>query len=261
MGGFLMSVRKFLVAVCLAALLFAGGGRAAVGADVAAVTGVAAKTVAVQRQAQEELQAWEEERQRLTAELQDLKIREDLLRYRQKKLQGYVAERQRRIAALEKSIAERQVIARELEPYLDQVLARARDEAARGLPFLAAERRQRFADLEKFLASYEAPLADKLRRVLEMLQIEAQYGHHVEACDQVLSLPGGRTSVKIFRLGRIGLYYLTLDGRAAGRYDRETGAWVPLAGRDVAMVREALRMAMKQRTVDLVRLPVGRGGW
>ncbi|MBW1646182.1 MAG: DUF3450 domain-containing protein [Deltaproteobacteria bacterium] len=257
-----MTRKKLLAAVVLLVVLAGSAGRSAAAKDpVEAVTGVAARTLAVQQQTQKELEAWEERRQQLTAELQNLKVQEDLLRYRQRKLQGYLAERRAKIAALEKSIADRQVIARELEPYLDEVLARAKTSADRGLPFLAAERRRRFAELEKYLASYEAPTADKLRRVLEMLQIEAGYGHHVEAYDQVLELPAGKTSVKVFRLGRIGLYYLTLDGRTAGWYDRAAGAWQPLSGRDVGMVREALRMAMKQRTVDLVRLPVGRGGW
>ena len=254
-GGLLIGV--LLVVFCGIQNVLAGTQKS----PVEAVTGMVEKTVAVQRQTQKELQAWEDKRQEIRGELQNLKIQEDLLLYRQKKLLGYLAEQKNKIAVLEKSIADRQVIARELEPYLDQVLEQARLSAAQGLPFLMEERQQRFAELEKYLGSFGASTPEKLRRILEMLQIEAQYGHHVEAYDQVLALPDGETSVKVFRLGRIGLYYLTLDGNAAGWYDQAAGQWQPLSGRNVAMVREAMRMAMKQRSVDLVELPVGKGGW
>ena len=187
-------------------------------------------------------------------------MQEDLLRYRQKKLRRYITERQAKIAELEKGIAEQQVIARELEPFLDHTLEQARTFYQQGLPFLAAERRQRFAELESCLNSYEASLAEKLRRVLEMLQIEAQYGHQVEAYDQVLKLSGVETTVNVLRLGSIGLYYLTLDGEDAGWYNPEKGKWESLPGRFLEPIKEGLRMAMKQRAIDLVRLPVGKRG-
>ncbi len=227
---------------------------------VAAVTDIAQQTVTVQQQTQKAVAAWEKERQELLARLQNGKIEADLLRYRQKKLRRYLAERRDRIAKLKKGIAEKQVITRELEPFLDQTLERAVDMSQQGLPFLEEERQQRFAGLDATLNSYDASLAEKLRRVLEMLQIEARYGHQVEAYDRVLTLAGKETTVNVLRLGRIGLYYLTLDGREAGWYNPDGKTWEPLPGRFLEPVKDGLRMAMKQRAVDLVRLPVGKGG-
>jgi hypothetical protein len=228
---------------------------------VAAVTGIARQTVTVQQQTQKAVAVWEKERQEMLARLQNGRIEEDLLRFRQKKLRRYLAERRGRIAKLKQGIVERQVITRELEPFLDQTHVRAKGMFQQGLPFLEEERQQRFAGLDATLNSYDATLAEKLRRVLEMLQIEARYGHQVEAYDRVLTLAGKETTVNVLRLGRIGLYYLTLDGREAGWYNPELKSWETLPRRFLEPVKDGLRMAMKQRAVDLVRLPVGKGGW
>jgi len=233
----------------------------AVETPVAKVTETVNQTLKIQQQTQKAVDTWGRQRQEMINRLQNLKMQEDLLRYRQKKLQRYIAERQAKIAGLEKGIAEQQVIARELEPFLDQTLEQARISFRQGLPFLQVERRQRFAELESFLSSYEASLAEKLRRVLEMLQIEAQYGHQVEAYDRVLELSGVKTTVNVLRVGSIGLYYLTLDGKDAGWFNPEAGKWETLPGRFLEPIKEGLRMAMKQRAIDLVKLPVGKRGW
>ncbi|MEA2109834.1 MAG: DUF3450 domain-containing protein, partial [Pseudomonadota bacterium] len=228
---------------------------------VSMVTETVNRTLKIQQQTQKAVDAWEQQRQEMISRLQNLKMQEDLLRYRQHKLQRYITERQAKIAGLEKGIAEQQVIARELEPFLDQTLEQARTSFRHGLPFLQVERRQRFAELESFLSSYESSLAEKLRRVLEMLQIEAQYGHQVEAYDRVLELSAVKTTVNVLRLGSIGLYYLTLDGKDAGWYNPKAGKWETLPGRFLEPIKEGLRMAMKQRAIDLVKLPVDKRGW
>lgn len=228
---------------------------------LATVNNLVQRTLEIQQQDQKAVDAWEKEQREMLSRLQNLKIEEDLLRYRQKKLRNYISERKSRIAQLEKGIAEQQVIARELEPFLDQTLEQARSLFHQGLPFLQAERQQRFSDLESLLNSYESSLAEKLRRVLEMLQIEARYGHQVEAYDRVLELSGVKTTVNVLRLGSIGLYYLTLDGKEAGWYNDAAKKWEILPDHFLNPIKEGLRMAMKQRAMDLVQLPVGKGGW
>ena len=253
-----MSVKGFIIGGLLLSCLLLPVPLSAVENPASKATEIVNQTLKIQQQTQKRVDAWEQQRQEMISCLQNLKMQEDLLRYRQHKLQLYLTERQSKIAELKKGIAEQQVLARELEPFLDQTLARARTLYAQGLPFLSLERQQRFDELESFLNSYEASLAEKLRRVLEMLQIEAQYGHQVEAYERVLKLSGVETTVNVLRLGSIGLYYLTLDGKHAGWYNPEAGKWESLAGRFLEPIKEGLRMAMKQRAIDLVRLPVGK---
>lgn len=256
-----MNVKLLTIGGLMISALLLPVSLSAVETPVSMVTETVNQTLKIQQQTQKSVDTWGRQRQEIINRLQNLKMQEDMLRYRQKKLQRYIAERQAKIAGLEKGIAAQKVIARELEPFLDQTLARARTLYAQGLPFLSVERQQRFDELESFLNSYEASLAEKLRRVLEMLQIEAQYGHQVEAYDRVLELSAVKTTVNVLRLGSIGLYYLTLDGKDAGWYNPKAGKWESLPGRFLKPIRDGLRMAMKQRAIDLVRLPVGKRGW
>lgn len=256
-----MSAKGLIIGGLLLSCLILPVPLSAVESPVSKATEIVNRTLKIQQQTQKKVEAWQQQRQEMISRLQNLKMQEDLLRYRRDKLQMYIAERQSKIVDLKKGIAGQQVIARELEPFLDQTLARARTLYSQGLPFLSVERRQRFDELESFLNSYEASLAEKLRRVLEMLKIEAKYGHQVEAYERVLNLSGVETTVNVLRLGSIGLYYLTLDGKNAGWYDPETGKWESLPGRFLEPIRDGLRMAMKQRAIDLVRLPVAKRRW
>jgi hypothetical protein len=233
---------------------------AAATAPVDAAGETVSRTVAEQEKRQREISAWEEERRELLETRHELEQRLELLRFRCRKHEGYIARRRQAVAELEAGIAAQRRIADELEPLLDDTLAQTRRFAAADLPFLIAERENRFLQIAELLDRYDASLAEKLRRVLEMLHIEARYGQGVEAYDARLPVGGGEAAVKVLRVGRVGLYYLTLDGTAAGWYNPETATWEPLAGGSRDAVREALRMAMKQRAVDLVTLPVAVGG-
>ncbi|MBN2232731.1 MAG: DUF3450 domain-containing protein [Deltaproteobacteria bacterium] len=249
----------FLCLFCLAMVLPPAVVRAAT-VPVDAAGDTVNRTVAEQEKRQREVSAWEEERRELLETRHELEQRLELLRFRCAKYEGYTDRRRQTIAELEAGIAAQRQIADELEPLLDETLAKTRMFAAADLPFLVDERENRFLQIAELLDSYDASLAEKLRRVLEMLHIEARYGQGVEAYDARLPVGGGEAAVKVLRVGRVGLYYLTLDGTAAGWYNPAAGVWEPLSGGSRDAVREALRMAMKQRAVDLVTLPVAAGG-
>jgi hypothetical protein len=241
------------------ALLLPPATVAAAAAPVDAADEMVTRIAAEQEKRQREVAAWEEERRELLETRHELEQRLELLRFRRRKYEGYIARRRQAIAELEAGIVAQRQIADELEPLLDETLVKTREFAAGDLPFLGDEREKRFCDIADLLDSYDASLAEKLRRVLELLHIEARYGQDVEAYDARLPVSGGEAAVKVLRVGRIGLYYLTLDGTEAGWYNPEAAAWEPLADSFRADVREALRMAMKQRAMDFVTLPVAAG--
>jgi hypothetical protein len=241
------------------ALLLPPATVAAAAAPVDAADEMVTRIAAEQEKRQREVAAWEEERRELLETRHELEQRLELLSFRRRKYEGYIARRRQAIAELEAGIVAQRQIADELEPLLDETLVKTREFAAGDLPFLGDEREKRFCDIADLLDSYDASLAEKLRRVLELLHIEARYGQDVEAYDARLPVSGGEAAVKVLRVGRIGLYYLTLDGTEAGWYNPEAAAWEPLADSFRADVREALRMAMKQRAMDFVTLPVAAG--
>ena len=218
-----------------------------------------AETVTLERQTADLEQKWLREKQLLADETHNLKLEAELLEARIKRLNGYRQQRQQEILKLRNGLEEMTEIGIRLEPYLDELVALTGKLQASDLPFDRVERQRRLVDLAETLNSYDTDLPEKLRRVMEVLKIEAGFGRGFEVSEEVLPIAGGETAVRVLRLGRIGLYYLTLDGTGAGWFNREQNAWEELPGVYSESVKEALRMALKQRAFDLVRLPVAGG--
>jgi len=148
-------------------------------------------------------------------------------------------------------------INRELEPYLDETVKRLREFIKGDLPFLTEERQKRLLALQSVLDSYDAGIAEKLRRVLEALRIEVDYGGQVEVTEEQITLADRPRTVQVFRLGRLALFYRTLDGKEIGRFNPETGRWEKLPSRFSREMERAMEMAARRRAADLLKLPIG----
>ncbi len=216
-------------------------------------------TVNVEKQTAEIRHKWQAEGRALADETHALEFELKLLEARSLKLQGYAEQRRQEIAKLNDGLTEMAEIGLHLEPYLDELVAKIKENKAQDLPFATVERERRLADLEMALNSYDVDLPEKLSRVMEVLKIEAGFGRGFEVSEEVLNRGDGETAVRVLRLGRVGLYYLTLDGSQAGWFNRKSKAWEKLPGIYSEAVKEALRMALKQRAFDLVQLPVAGG--
>ncbi len=256
-----MKTRNFLrlfLFLLLLQITAAGMGRAAEPARERLEKEVSA-TVDLDRQTSVLEQKWFREKQLLADETHNLELEARLLEARIRRLQGYRQQRRLEIEKLKSGLEEMTEIGIRLEPYMDELVTRTRGLQNSDLPFAEAERQRRLAELTETLSSYDSDLPEKLRRVMEVLKIEAGFGRGFEVSEEILPVAGGETTVRVLRLGRIGLYYLTLDGARAGWFNREHQAWEELPGVYSESVKEALRMALKQRAFDLVKLPVAGG--
>jgi hypothetical protein len=130
---------------------------------------------------------------------------------------------------------------------------------AKDLPFLSEERQRRIAALKRSLNNYNLPLSEKLRRVFsEGLQIETEYGRMVETVeDQTLNIDGTETQVMIFRLGRVGMFYMSLDESQIGRYNTEKRQWEPLQTDLTRSIKRGIDIGQRKRTAEIIDLPLG----
>ena len=120
------------------------------------------------------------------------------------------------------------------------------------LPFLKQERQERIASLKRLMADPEANTSEKFKRILEAFQIEADYGR---------SLGVERAQVDgkvadVLHVGRTALFYLSIEGDSAGRWDANAGKWEPLERKYVKSVRQGMRIAREQTAADLLTLPM-----
>ena len=95
---------------------------------------------------------------------------------------------------------------------------------------------------------------------MEALQVETEYRHTVEVYPEEIEIAGEKKMVEILRLGGLALFWRSPDGGSIGEYDRLTQEWQPLDKRYQNAINKAMEIALKQRTIEMVSLPIGRIG-
>jgi Protein of unknown function (DUF3450) len=93
------------------------------------------------------------------------------------------------------------------------------------LPFRQEERVSGVIQLKQYLRSPSLSLPNKYRLLLEAFQIENSYGRTVESYRDTLSIEGESLSVEFLRIGRVALYYRTLDGSEIARWSAQSRDW------------------------------------
>ncbi|MBB3140031.1 DUF3450 family protein [Halomonas organivorans] len=213
--------------------------------------------------------------QRTQAELQaridnaDDAVRDKLQALRQareetRRLNGYNAELAPLVERQADTLAERDEALSTLSATREALPALMRDMVERlrawvadDMPFLHDERMARVESLERLLAAPEMSRDEKLSRVLAAWRAELDYGRGIDAWRG--ELPGDSPrEVDFLRLGRVGWYYLTPDGRRGGVWSVERGDWQPLDDAARAEVRKGLAIAHEQRAPALLELPVSQ---
>lgn len=161
----------------------------------------------------------------------------------------------------EKASIERQLVAiettgREIIPLILRMLESIESFVELDFPFLPEERHQRIENLKTMMLRADVTDAEKYRRILEAYQIENDYGQTIEAYRADLKGTGTPRPVDFLRLGRVALYYQTLDGKETGTWNRVKKRWELLPDRYKKPIRNGLRMARKETAPDLLVLPV-----
>lgn len=101
-------------------------------------------------------------------------------------------------------------------------------------------------------------VSEKFRKTMEALMVEAEYGRTIEIYQDTITVEGQPLLATVFRLGRIGLFYQTLDHHRSGMFDVAAGAWTPLPSSFDRALRTAIDIAAKRQPVELLNLPLGR---
>ncbi|MCP4686980.1 MAG: DUF3450 domain-containing protein, partial [Desulfobacterales bacterium] len=99
---------------------------------------------------------------------------------------------------------------------------------------------------------------ERFRKVMEALFVEAEYGNTVEVYQEKIVLEGKTVLADIFRLGRISLFFQTLDQTTAGFFDPAQAAWRAAPSNYRREIDAAMEMGAKRRPVELLSLPLGR---
>ena len=246
--------RILVVAVCSAMLLPAAQTTAQEGVQEALDTQAASQQASAE--VQQRINALDDDTREMLNEYRATMAQvSDLEAYNQQ-LERLVATQNVELADFERQFQEIETTRRQILPLIIRMLEVLEEFVTIDIPFLPEERTLRISELRKLMERPDVLTSEKYRRITEAYQIELDYGHTIEAYEGEIEVDGEARTVAFLRYGRLGLYYLTLDGLTIGHWDTEQDRWVELDDEYRSSLDRALRIARKQLPPDLTRLPV-----
>nr|WP_284732752.1 DUF3450 domain-containing protein [Larsenimonas rhizosphaerae] len=170
-------------------------------------------------------------------------------------LEAQVEDQSRRIARQKAELAQAGDIREALPGELASLTHRLRAMVAADLPFRHDERLARLDSLDSMLGSASMSDGQKLKRILSVWRSEIDYGSTLDSWRGKLDgADKTERQVQFVRLGRVGYYYLSLDGDEGGVWQGK--GWQPLDHEALSSLRHAVRMAHDQQAPELLTLPL-----
>lgn len=124
------------------------------------------------------------------------------------------------------------------------------------IPFLKEPRIDRVNNLDELLLRADITTAEKFRKVFEAYQIEANFGKTIENYPGYIVLNGAEVAVDFFRLGRLGLYYRTPNGKETGFWNLNTNDWSHRGSSLDDDIKVALDISNRQSPPNFITLPL-----
>jgi len=214
--------------------------------------------IATRQDTQQAQDGWSAEKAALVRRYREATAAVQWLTERRTAEEARVAAVEERIAELRRRLSEADRLESSMQDTLAGILLRLEDSVRRSRPFLPEERALRLAAVADELAEPGVTSAEKLRRLLETLQVEAGYATTVEVYQDKIDVAGEPLHADILRLGRLALFWRTPDGDRVGTWDEAAALWVELPGSAKRRIEMAMEMASRMRPVELIDLPLGR---
>jgi len=243
-------------AVSLAALLGGAGAYADTFSDIFRVS--QASTEASQA-SQAKVDKVADETRNLLTEYKTVMKQVDGLKVYNTRLEKQIANQQKRMGVIDRSIDEVTVIQRQITPLVIRMIDGLERFVALDKPFHQQERSDRIAFLRANLDRADVTTAEKFRQVLEAYKIENEYGRKIDTYQDSINIDGTEREVNILRVGRVALLFQTIDLAVSGYYDGdgESGKWAVLDSDEYSSaIKNGIRMANKQASIDLLTLPI-----
>jgi hypothetical protein len=252
-------MNRHLIKGLSAAVLFALGSLGSGPVSAAALSDiyqVAERINQQARQNQSRVDALTEETRELLNEYKTVLKEIEGLRVYNGQLERQIGSQERELQQLARSIDEVTVIERQITPLMMRMIDGLEQFVELDLPFLLDERRERVETLRAMMDRADVAVSEKFSQILQAYQIENEYGRTMESYGDTITIDGTPRRVDVLKMGRIVLVYQSPDGEITGFYNPITSAWEELDDSYNTPVRNGIRMANQQLSVDLLSLPV-----
>ena len=188
----------------------------------------------------------------------ELERYDDLVTYNEN-LRQLIENQQQEKARIQQELEEVAVVQQDIVPLMVEMVEVLDQFLALDKPLLVNEREARLQSLRSVLTRSDVELSEKYRRVVEAYLIEAEYGQTLEVYEDQVELDGREVTVDLLRVGRVALYYVSLDRQFAGIWDASAGQFVALSAEYLEDLDSAIRIAREQAPPNLINLPMWTG--
>lgn len=173
-----------------------------------------------------------------------------------KQLKSMILSQEKLLSSLDEQILSIEETKQVIFPLETRMVEAFNEFVAKDIPFLQAERQKRAYGLKVLLEQNDISLSEKYRRIIEAYKIEYDFSNSIEAYRDNITLSGENIKVDFLRVGRVALYYLTLDGLDGGYYDKNEKRFKPLGKKYLKKISKAIKIAKKYSAPNVLILPV-----
>ncbi len=208
------------------------------------------------KRSQAKIDALTEETRKLLGEYKTVLKEIEGLRVYNRQLEKQISSQEAEMAKLANSIDQVTLIERQITPLMLRMIDGLEQFVELDLPFLQDERAGRIDNLREMMDRADVAVSEKFSQILRAYQIENEYGRTMEAYGDTINVAGVDLKADVLKVGRVALVYQTPDGASTGRWDAKAGQWVELGDEYTTPVRNGIRMARKQLSVEMLTMPV-----
>ena len=228
----------------------------AAGATLADIYQVAERINQQAKTSQARIDALTEETHKLLNEYKTVLKEIEGLRVYNRQFEKQIANQEREMTQLTDSIDRVTVIERQITPLMLRMIDGLEQFVDLDLPFLLDERHDRVARLREMMDRADVAVSEKFSQVLRAFQIENEYGRTMEAYGDTINVDGVDRKADILKVGRVALVFQTPDGEETGMWNKADNRWEVIGDEFTTPVRNGIRMARKQLSVDMLTLPI-----
>ena len=251
-------MQKLSLTLLTSAAVFTGS--SALGATLTDVFQAAEQMNVQAKRSQAKINDLTEETRQLLNEYKTVLKEVEGLKVYNRQLEKQIGNQEREMVQLSESIDEVTVIERRITPLMLRMIDGLEQFVELDAPFLLDERLARVERLREMMDRADVAVSEKFSQVFRAFQIENEYGRTMETYPSTIEINGVERKVDILKVGRIALVYQTPDGAETGMYNPTARQYEAVDNSYQASVRQGIRMARQQASIDMLSLPVVGAG-